>query len=77
MKLATVKCPNKNCNVTYDAVMEDGDWHATCPECKQENRVPGISMTKDITGICAGCGRPLDDHLYGRLSFACPPKKGK
>lgn len=78
MKLATVHCPNPSCGLIYEAVMEPEQWHARCPDCQQENRVTGTAMGKEITGYCADpkCGRPLDDHIFGRISYACPPKKG-
>lgn len=74
MRLATMKCPDPNCGAVYDVALEDGEWHAKCPVCGQRNRVPGINAGEAITGLCKYCSRPLDDHLYGRLSFACPPK---
>jgi hypothetical protein len=66
--------PSPNCRAIYDAVFFDGEFMATCPNCSQVNRVAGVAMSKELTGLCTNCGQPLDDHLYGRLSFACPPK---
>jgi hypothetical protein len=78
MKLATVHCPNPACGCIYETAMDDGQWHAKCPDCLQENRVPGNVMGKEITGRCDGCGRPLDDHMHSRDGrIACPPKGKK
>ena len=77
MRYATVHCSNPNCVYHlcgYGAAVEDG-YMAECPGCRQINRVAGKDMSGEITGLCSGCGKPLDDHLYGRLSFCCP--KGK
>lgn len=72
MRFADIQCPNPSCHRFYSAAVEDG-YHAECPNCHQVNRVSGQVMSKDITGLCDRCMKPLDDHIYGRLSFACPP----
>lgn len=78
MKLATVHCPNKSCDLIYEAVIEKDQWHAKCPDCLQENRVAGEAMGKEISGLCDSCGYPLDDgHIYGRETFCCKPGRKK
>lgn len=72
LRFATVQCYNPSCGRVYDAAVEDG-YHAECPICHQMNRVAGNAMSKDITGRCDACGRSLDDHVFGRISYACPP----
>lgn len=73
MKFATgIHCPSPACGATYDALVEDG-FMAECPGCGQVNRVSGKDMSNTITGMC-DCGRALDDHIYGRLGYACPTK---
>jgi hypothetical protein len=77
MKLATVRCPNPSCGLLYDVALDPGEWHATCPDCLQVNRVPGKDASNEIKGICDRCNRPLDDlHLFGRqpANICCPPE---
>jgi len=73
MKLAAVHCPNPACHHDYEAVLNEGEWHAECPRCGQNNRVAGMNASKEITGYC-NCGRPMDDHIFGREKYACPGK---
>jgi hypothetical protein len=73
MRFATVQCFNPSCHAVYDAAVESG-YHAECPACGQLNRVAGQAMSKEITGLCDACMRPLDEHVFGRTSYACPPK---
>lgn len=75
MKFASgIRCPNPYCaGFTYDAMIESG-YHAECPNCRQLNRVPGQVMSNDLDGKCQLCGRPLDEHIYGRQTFCCPPQ---
>lgn len=75
MRFAAFTCPNPNCRRPYEAAIEDG-YHAECPNCHQVNRIPGQVMSKEISGLCDLCSKPLDEHIYGRLTFCCPPKKG-
>lgn len=77
MKFAAgIKCTNPNCGAAYDALIEDG-YHAECPYCHQVNRVPGKDLSNAISGMCGICERPLDEHLFGRQSYCCPPKGTK
>ena len=76
MRYAEVHCPNPSCGAQYGALVEEG-YHAACPGCGQVNRVPGKDLSEEIDGLCKSCRKPLDDHLFGRLTFACPPKEKK
>lgn len=71
---AGLQCMNPNCRAYYDAAIEDG-YHAECPKCHQVNRVAGQALSKEITGYCDACKRPLDEHIFGRLGYCCPPRR--
>lgn len=74
MRFAVIHCPSPNCRAAYEAMVEAG-LHAECPKCHQVNRVPSKDMSKELTGYCDRCGFILDEHIYGRESYCCPPRK--
>lgn len=71
MKIARLRCANPACRTAYEAPVEDDETMLKCPICSQINL---IGSAPRITGLCQHCGQPLDEHVYGRQSFACPPK---
>lgn len=75
LRFATVQCYNPACKAVFEAAIEN-DYHAECPQCGQVARVAGRSMSKELSGRCEACARPLDElHIYGRLGYCCPPLK--
>lgn len=73
LRFAEMTCPNPACRHTYGVAVEDG-FAAECPSCHQVNRVPGQAMSKELTGMCDTCKKPLDNHIFGRQTFCCPPE---
>jgi hypothetical protein len=74
MLLGTAQCSSPACNTLYEDEVAKTDTFLKCPICSQNN---SIISTKEVDGLCATCHEPMDSHIFGRVTFACPPKKEK
>lgn len=70
MRFAVFSCPG--CRFQYDGVLRGAAFALECPVCHQMNLAQRTSPA--VTGRCDLCGQPLDSHIYGRLTFCCPPQ---
>jgi hypothetical protein len=60
MRLASLICPR--CRTPYQVAVDKDATTARCPFCGQNNLLP--STAERITGRCALCARPIDDHGF-------------
>ena len=63
VRFARAHCPKPDCRALTEAAVEDDQTHMECKGCGQKNGIQ--ERSSPLTGRCAFCNKPIDDHHTG------------
>ena len=74
VKMAYSKCGGCKYEAEWVIDSDVDPAYAVCPACHGQSNP--VKMGKEITGVCEKCSHPMDNHVFGRMGYACPPGPG-